>query len=212
MSAVRLRISLRALLPSQSNSWLPSSSRPFIRPPLRMAANTSFRAGTMSETRLREASTTFFCSADSCLLNFSASSACAVVTVAFRVPWAARSFSRGATSFRLLPNSSWVRRALLASSAKPSRPTAMRLKASAGSRAFRSLTLRPMALMAASAGLPGLAAARAWLSFTRLVPTVSRLAPLRRATSSRALMFSMLAPVASLRSFRASMPSMMLLV
>ena len=171
-----------------------------------------FSDGTKSFTSARPRSVAFLLRLKNSLLSFSASSACAVVTVALSWPLSARSLSRGATSFRLLPNSSWVSRALLASSAKPDRATATFWKASAGSRALRSFTLRPMALMAFSVSLPGLAALRPWLSLTRAVLTVSKLAPLRRATSSRALMFSMLAPVASLRSFMASRPSTMALV
>lgn len=71
----------------------------------------------------------------------------------------------------------------------------------------RSSALRPMAASDFSVSLPGLAAFSTWLSFTSDEPTVSMPVPVRRAMSSRPLRFSMLAPVASLRSLSWSTPS-----
>src|SRR5574337_277679 len=58
--------------------------------------------------------------------------------------------------------------------------------------------------------LASLAVLRAWFILTRAVATVSRPAPVRRATSSRLEMFSMVAPVASETSFMASTESVTL--
>ena len=167
----------------------------------------ALRVGSNSLAMVRALAALLACRLNSCLLNFSASSAWAWVVVATSWPFSARSLSRGATSRKDLPNSSCVRRALLPSSAKPARALAVVCRATAGSWALRSAMLRPRALMASSASEPGLALFSAALNLTRLVPTVSRLVPVRRATFSRALMFSMLAPVASLRSLRRSMAS-----
>src|SRR5574340_1095611 len=74
----------------------------------------------------------------------------------------------------------------------------MASSASAGSCFFSSSADRPMALSAPAAVLLGsLAVFRAWFILTRAVSTVSRPAPVRRATSSKLEMFSMVAPVAS---------------
>src|SRR5574337_390512 len=87
----------------------------------------------------------------------------------------------------------------------------MASSASAGSCFFSSSADRPMALSAPAAVLLGsLAVFRAWFILTRAVSTVSRPAPVRRATSSRLEMFSMVAPVASATSFKASTESVTL--
>src|SRR5574340_957586 len=87
----------------------------------------------------------------------------------------------------------------------------MASSASAGSCFFSSSADRPMALSAPAAVLLGsLAVFRAWFILTRAVSTVSRPAPVRRATSSKLEMFSMVAPVASETSFKASTESVTL--
>src|SRR5574337_549856 len=71
----------------------------------------------------------------------------------------------------------------------------MASSASAGSCFFSSSADRPMALSApAAVRLGSLAVNRAWFILTRAVSTGSRPAPVRRATSSRLEMFSMVAP------------------
>ena len=157
----------------------------------------------------RPASVAFFCRANSCLLNFSASSAWAVVTVALILPASPKSLSSGATSRTLLPKSSWAMRARAPPSVRVLKPTDILSSASAGSIAWSCEALRPMESKALAASLPGLTSLSTPFIFTSAVPTVSRLVPLRRAMSSRPLKFSMLAPVASFKSLRASMPSIL---
>ena len=166
---------------------------------------------TKSVAKARAPSSVFFLRFEISLLNFSASSAASVVTVPTSFCFSARSAKKTDTSRVDLPNSSSMSRPLLPSSAKPLRATAVWRMASAGSRVFSFSMLRLSALSAASASEPGLASFNSLLNLMSALPTVSKLVPVRLATSSKALMFSILLPVASFRSFRASMPSMVAL-
>ena len=163
--------------------------------------------GSSCPTSVRDRSVALACSWASCLFQRSAAAACSLVTVAVSVVASARSLSSGPTSRMLLPNRSCTRRALFASSSYLARASATSLTARAGSISRSLSACRPMAARALAVSLSGLVSARPLLSLTMASPTVSSVWPVRRATSSSALMFSMLAPVMSFRSFRASMPS-----
>ncbi|MNL38233.1 hypothetical protein D3C87_1604290 [compost metagenome] len=97
---------------------------------------------------------------------------------------------------------------MLPSSAKPARATAVFRNASAGSSFRNSAASRPMAFNACETPFLPSASFNTLLNFTRMPETFSSVPPVRNATSSRALMFSMLEPVASFTSLRASSPSM----
>ena len=131
------------------------------------------------------------------LLNFSASSACLVVTVALSWPASAGSFEERrhlahALAEQLLDDARLV--AVVPVPVERDRDTLKRL---GGSIRRSSCAFRPMAFSTFSVSLPALAARSNPLNLVSAVPTVSNAVPLRAAASSSALRFSMLAPVAS---------------
>ena len=177
-------------------------------PNWRMACSVAVSDGSRSDTNAREASVAFLLRAASSRLNASASRVCCAVTEATPKPRSARSFSSGATSRTDRPKRSCTTRALLASSSYCDSARATAAKASEGSWLFRPSTLRPIDVIIRAISESGFAAFNAWLNFTRAPPAVSRLVPVLSAVSSSADRLRMDEPVASARSFSASMPLM----
>ncbi|MCY1233891.1 hypothetical protein D9M72_464540 [compost metagenome] len=97
---------------------------------------------------------------------------------------------------------------MLPSSAKPESATAVLRNASAGSSLRSSAASRPMDFNASDTPFLPSASFSTLLNFTKMPDPLSSVVPVRSATSSRALMFSMLAPVAPFTSLSASRPSM----